>query len=146
MAGDASRENGKLGGRPKGSLEQATLDKRANAALVRQIVQKRLEPLVNAQIDNALGVSYLVLRDASGAYVRATDEAQVDAALERLNSGDESAVRFYTKEPHAGAASMLLAYAADKPVEPVEHSGPGGDAIPIEARLIAARKRIAGRE
>jgi hypothetical protein len=132
-------------GRPKGSEEQATLDKRAHRALIREAIKPHITAIIAAQVDNAKGVPYLVLRDASGAYVRATDEKQVDEALARLNAGDDSAMRFYTKEPHQGSASMLLAYAADKPVEPVEHSGPGGEAIPIEARLIAARKRIASR-
>jgi hypothetical protein len=129
-------------GRPKGSEEQATIDKRTNRALIREAARPYIEKIVRAHGENALGVSYMVLRAEDGSFVRATDEKQVDAAL----ASGTAAYRIYTKEPHQGSASMLLAYAADKPVEPVEHSGPDGTAIPIEARLIAARKRLSSRQ
>ena len=140
MAGDISRRNGKLGGRPKGSEEPATLDKKANRALIREAARPYIEKIVRAQAENALGVSYLVLRDpVSGAYVRATDESAVDAAL--LAGPD--AFRVYTKEPHQGSASLVLAYAADKPVEPVEVTGADGGPVEVSAILHAARERLA---
>jgi hypothetical protein len=122
---ETSRENGRLGGRPPGSEEQATIDKRANRAVIRELVKQHLAPIVAAQADNAKGVSYLVLRAPDGSFVRATDEKQLDAAL----ASGEAAFRIYTKEPHHGSASMLLAYAADKPVEPMEVSGADGGPV-----------------
>ena len=61
--GQASRENGKKGGRPKGSLGPEQLDKIAARELVRKRVTERLDALLDAQIDNALGISYMVTRD-----------------------------------------------------------------------------------
>jgi hypothetical protein len=127
-------------GRPKGSEEQATLDKRANRALIREAAKPHIARIVQAQAENAVGVSYMVLRDpVSGAYVRATDEQAVDAAL----AAGPDAFRIYTKEPHSGSAAMVLAYAADKPVEAVELSGPDGGPVEISAILHAARERLA---
>ena len=74
-----------------------------------------------------MGVQYMVLRAPDGSFVRATDVKQLDAAL----ASGEAAFRIYTKEPHQGSASMLLAYAADKPVEPVEVTGAEGGPLVI---------------
>lgn len=129
MPGDSSRENGKLGGRPKGALNLRTLsanEQKAEARqVIRELVAEMVPEIVQAQAENALGISYLVIRDKNGSYVEATNKAQVDAALA---SGGES-FRIYTRQPHQASASMLLAYAADKPVEPVEVSGEGGGPV-----------------
>ena len=53
---------------------------------------------------------------------------QVKAAL--ASGGD--AFRLYTRQPHQASAAMLLAYAADKPVEPVEVSGDGGGPVKFQ--------------
>jgi hypothetical protein len=126
-------------GRPKGSEEQATLDKRANRALIREAAKPYIERIVQAQADNALGVNYIVLRQPDGSYARATDVEALDAAL----AAGEGAFKVYTKEPHQGSASLVLAYAADKPVEAVELSGPDGGPVEISAILHAARERLA---
>jgi len=118
-------------GRKPGTEEQAALDKRTNRALIRAAAQPYIERVVASQAESALGVSYMLLRDASGAYVRATDAAAVDEALKRLADGDNSAIKIYTKEPHTPAATLLLAYAADKPVEPVEVTGPEGGPLVV---------------
>lgn len=121
-------------GPKKGSQHAATIsaheEKQITRSVIREHIRSHIPAIIAAQVDNAKGVPYLILRDpATGAYVRATDEKQVDEALARYNAGDESALKFFTKEPHQGSASMLLAYAADKPVEPVEHSGEGGGPV-----------------
>lgn len=136
MGGNASRQNGKKGGRPPGAKNAATIsaneEKQIARSVIRQHIQEHIPAIIAAQIDNAKGVPYLVLRDSSGAYVRATDEKQLDAAIAAYNAGDTNVLKFYTKEPHATSASMLLAYAADKPVEPVEVSGEGGGPVVVK--------------
>ncbi len=83
---------------------------------------------MQAQTENALGITYMVIRDKNGSYVEATNEAQVKAAL--ASGGD--AFRLYTRQPHQASAAMLLAYAADKPVEPVEVTGPEGGPLVVK--------------
>ena len=53
----------KKGGRPKGSYGPEQLDKIAMRERVRARVNQRMDEMVDAQIDNALGIKYLVTRD-----------------------------------------------------------------------------------
>lgn len=130
--GDASRENGKKGGRPKGALSKTTLSANEQKAIAREVIRAHITAhipaIIEAQKDNALGVQYLVVRDKNGSYVEATNAAQVQAALKA--GGD--AFRVFTRQPHQGSAAMLLAYAADKPVEPVEMTGAEGGPLVVK--------------
>lgn len=121
--GDASRRNGKLGGRPPGAPNVATISANEQKQLAREVIREHIREhipaIVKAQTENALGITYMVIRDKNGSYVEATNQAQVHAAL--AAGGD--AFRLYTRQPHQAAAAMLFAYAADKPVEPIEISG-----------------------
>lgn len=132
MPGDASRENGKLGGRPPGALNAATLSANEQKHIARQAIRdyisSHIPAIVEAQVGNALGVSYLTLRRPDGSFAEATDEAQVKAAL----AAGTEAFRIYTRQPHQGSAAMLLAYAADKPVEPVEVTGAEGGPLTVK--------------
>ena len=119
-------------GRPKGAKNIATLraneQKEIAREAIRGYIREHIPELIRAQVENGLGISYMVLRNKDGSYTEATNAAQVTAAL--AAGGD--AFRIYTRQPHHGSAGMLLAYAADKPVEPVEHSGEGGGPIQIQ--------------
>lgn len=115
-------------GRPKGSEEQATIDKRTNRALIRAAVTPHIEKLVNSHVANACGVSFMRLRYPDGRFANATDEKQIDAAI----AAGASWFEIFTQQPHQASASMLLAYAADKPVEPVEVSGEGGGPVVVK--------------
>lgn len=115
-----------------GSHRKSTLSANEQKHLAREVIREHIKQhipqIIQAQVENAIGVPYMVLRASDGSFVRATDVKQVDAAL----AAGESAFKLYTKEPHTAAASMLLAYAADKPVEPVEMAGKDGG--PLEIR------------
>ena len=123
--GQASRENGKKGGRPKGSLGPEQLDKIAMRELVRQRVGERLDELVDAQIANALGISYLVTRDKrTGKFIR------VGPAMASAN---EETIQVWQKDPNVHACIDLLNRAMDKPAEQsqqLEHTGK--DSGPLE--------------
>lgn len=116
-------------GRPKGttgiqhkSTISAHEEKQITRSVIREHIREHIPAIIRAQVENAIGVPYMVLRAPDGSFVRATDEKQVDAAL----AAGEASYKIYTKEPHTAAATMLLAYAADKPVEPVEVTGSEG--------------------
>ena len=127
--GQASRENGKKGGRPKGSLGPEQLDKIAMRELVRQRVGERLDELVDAQIANALGISYLVTRDKrTGKFIR------VGLAMASAN---EETIQVWQKDPNVHACIDLLNRAMDKPAEQsqqLEHTGKDREPITIIVR------------
>jgi hypothetical protein len=118
-------------GRPVGSPSKATISANEQKAIAREVIREaireQIPDIVRAQAENALGISYMVLRRPDGSYTEATDVAQLRAAL----AAGDSAFRIYTRQPHQGSAAMLLAYAADKPVEPVEMTGEGGGPIVV---------------
>ena len=119
-------------GRPRGSPNKATISAHEEKAITRSVIREHIREyipdIIRAQRENAMGVQYMVLRAPDGSFVRATDVKQLDAAL----ASGEAAFRIYTKEPHQGSASMLLAYAADKPVEPVEVTGAEGGPLLVK--------------
>lgn len=132
MAGRGGKQPG--AGRPKGSPNKATISANEEKAIARATIREHIighiPAIIRAQVENAKGVQYMVLRAPDGSFVRATDEKQVDAAL----ASGELAYRIYTKEPHTAAASMLMAYAADKPVEPVEQQVTHDGKLTIEIK------------
>lgn len=119
-------------GRPPGALNKTTLAAAEQKALAREVIREHVKnhipAIIEAQIANSVGINYLVVRDKNGSYVEATNEAQVKAALR--SGGD--AFRVYTRQPHQASAAMLLAYAADKPVEPVEMTGQDGGPVEVK--------------
>ena len=122
-------------GRPKGTTgiqHKPTIAAAEQKAIAREVIRDHIRghipAIIQAQVENAIGIPYMVLRAPDGSFVRATDEKQVDAALAAGNT----AFKLYTKEPHTAAASMLLAYAADKPVEPLEVTGEGGGPLVVK--------------
>lgn len=125
MAGNGGKRPG--AGRPKGSESPHTLAKRANRERIRALVERDIDPLIQAQKANALGVSYMILRHKDGSFARATDVKQIDAAC----AAGAEAFQIFTQQPNQQSAAMLLGYAADKPVEPVEISGEDGGPLEI---------------
>jgi hypothetical protein len=97
----------------KGQKHQGTLEKDAAREALRQQITARLEPITDAQLDHAAGVSYMVLRNTDGTYTRATNVEQVDAAL----AVGETAFKLFTQAPNPQAYNTLLAYAVDRPKE-----------------------------
>lgn len=140
MKSKSSRHGGKRdgAGKPKGHQAQATLDKIAARDFVRQKVTAQLGPLLDAQLANAQGLSYLVTRDkATGKFVRVTE------AMARATK-DEDVIEVWEKDPSVHAFTYLLDRALDRPAEqeiPIRVRNE--DAEKRVARLVAARKRVA---
>lgn len=122
-------------GRPKG---QQTLDKEAARELVRQKVYKELAPLLEAQIENAKGLKYLVTRDKkTGKFIRVTEAM----AKSKLADGEEI-IEVWEKDPSVQAFTDLLNRALDKPKEQEQEIRLTGE-VELIQKLIAGRKRAA---
>lgn len=126
MAKGGKREGA---GRPKGSEEQSTIEKREMRAFIREKVRARQSELVDAQLDNAIGVYVMSIRNEDGTFTVADTEEQIRAGLAVSGS---SLVRIYARQPNQPSGATMLAYAADKPVEPVEVSGEGGGPLVVK--------------
>ena len=135
----------KTGGMQKGYKAPATLAKEAAREAVRQRITERMIPIVDAQIDSALGISHFMLRDkATGQWERLTDPDQIVKALNDPKAKQGSTFLVYTKDPNNNAARDMLAYAIDKPREQVQElKVEGSDSL--VAALLAGRARAAAK-
>ncbi len=119
------------GGMPEGHKTAKTIEKEAARTLLRNMVIERLQPLVDAQMSNAMGLKYMVLRDKkTGKFVRLGKDA-----LEKLVSQDQESleqVEIWEKDPNVTAFTDLLNRAIDKPIEPVEVEHSGGISVKWE--------------
>lgn len=112
MARGGKREGA---GRKKGPQ---TLDKIAARELARALVTAELGPLIEAQIANAKGIAYLVVRDKkTGKFLRVGK-----GRAEKLKP-DEEIIEIWEKDPSVQAFTDLLNRALDKPAEQVKLTG-----------------------
>ena len=127
-------------GRPKGSKDASTLSKEQAREATRKLIMRKLAPLVDAQIANAMGIKYLVIRDKkTGKFIRVTETM----AVAKLASGEEI-VEIWEKDPSVPAFTDLMNRALDKAKEqPQEIELTSGDVI--TQRLETGRKRAADR-
>ena len=133
----------KTGGKPKGYKFPATLAKEAAREAARVRITERMIPIIDAQIDNAVGISHFMLRDkTTGEWKRLSDPDQIERAMNDPKAEFGSTYLIYTKDPNTNAARDMLAYAIDKPKEQqMEIQVAGSDAL-IQA-LIEGRARAA---
>lgn len=136
----------KTGGKPKGYKAPATLAKEAAREAARVRITERMIPIIDAQIDSAVGISHFMLRNKStGQWERLTDPEQIVAALNDPRAEFGSTYLIYTKDPNSQAAREMLDRALDKPKEQLQElKVEGGDAL-IQA-LYAGRERAAKRK
>ena len=119
----------KTGGRQTGvqnhDTAQKKLDAEARLMALRDLVSRELEGMVQAQVEHAKGVSYMVLRNSDGTFTRATDEKQIDAAC----AVGASAFRIFTQAPNTSAFADLLNRTFGKPAERIEMTGRDGEPL-----------------
>ena len=102
-------------GPKKGAVYQKTLDKVAAREALRAIVIRDMDKLVRAQLQNALGLSHLFMRDETGKFVQITDPKMIETVL---NAGEEGKYFYiHTKDPSIQAFTDLMNRALDKPAE-----------------------------
>jgi hypothetical protein len=131
MPGDASRKNGAKGGRPKGRKNNATLEREAVSAEVRQRIMRNADRLVTAQLSVAEGCSFLFRREKNGKYAPVKDET----AIAKFLNGEldpEAYEYIYTERPNNFAIQDMLNRALGKPVEQVDHKHTGPDGGPVQ--------------
>lgn len=105
-------------GRKKGYKEKQTLDKEAAREFLRERVKARLGPMVDAQIDTACGIKYLVAREKkSGKFKRMTE---ADAILKLGQESETEVIEIWEKDPSTPAFTDLLNRTLDRPVEQVQ--------------------------
>lgn len=110
-------------GRPVGSgpriIEKALLREQ-----VRALILPHIQPLIESQIANAKGLSYLVTRDKkNGKFIRVTEAM---AKLKQEQTENEEIIEVWEKDPSVQAFTDLLNRLIDKPAEQeqqVEHTG-----------------------
>jgi len=140
-------------GPKKGAKYAKTVAKEQAREIARQIITEKLEPLIDAQIANALGIRHLIMRDPATSKLVATDtddprvaEAQIDAAMKSGN-----AVWIYTKDPNVRAITELLDRAIDKPAQQTRLTGMDDGPVlikwqdEIDKRIAEGRQRAARR-
>jgi hypothetical protein len=105
-------------GKPKGTKNAKTLEKEAIREHIRQRVVRDLDPMLDAQIDNAKGIKHFMKRDPkTGKFERLTDPDQIVAALNADGAEEGSSYWIYAKDPSPQSWTDLANRAADKPKE-----------------------------
>ena len=151
-----ARENGKKGGRPKGTKTKLTLEKEAVMKAWKQRVFAFADRLLDSQMTLATGQMFLYRIDKefiptgkgpSGGYYRkkkpvlVEDEWEVRAYIEREAEGanpdddDDGGSAYYyitVKEPNNQAIDSMLDRAGGKATNSVEISGTDGGPLTVE--------------
>lgn len=122
-------------GRKKGVK---TLDKEMARQRLRELVLAKMDPLVEAQVKHAQGISYLVYRDPRGGKFT---KVEPDADLEKLQEGGGKVIEVWSKEPSVQAFTDLMNRAIDKPAETVNATMVVS--TKVEDRIKAGRDRLA---
>lgn len=105
------------GARPGAGRKKGTngLEKEAARAMLRAMVTANMGPLVEAQIQNAKGIKFLMVRELmSGKFVKVGKDA-----AEKLDPTQEI-IEVWEKDPSVQAFTDLMNRALDKPVEMVQ--------------------------
>lgn len=99
-------------GPKKGSKHASTITKEQAREALRQIVLREMEGLVSAQMAQAKGLSYMVVRDkASGKFLRVAEDQAKNL------KPDEQVIEIWEKDPSVQAFTDLMNRALDKPKE-----------------------------
>lgn len=142
-----ARENGKKGGRPKGSKSKATLEKEAVLAALRQRILKKMEPIFEAQFSLVRGVAYMYrIEEHKGGrkeHVLVTDPNEIGRVLEKIHVGEAGTVdeKYYyitVKAPDNRAIDSMLDRVFGKSTQAI--SGPDGGPIALKGVSITVRK------
>jgi len=118
-------------GRPKGTKNASTITKEEAREALRRAVLEEMRDMIAAQVAQAKGLKYLVVREKkTGKFVRVTE------AMAKAKSGEtdtEETIEVWEKDPSTPAFTDLMNRALDKPKEQEqEHVVSGGIVIKWE--------------
>lgn len=116
MPSGGKRENTPPPPSRTGQKWASTLAKEAVRELVRQAVTAHMPELIDAQVAQARGLRYMVVRDRAGKFVRIPDGITPEA-LDALLGDEGAVVEVWTKDPSTPAFTDLMNRAIDKPKE-----------------------------
>jgi hypothetical protein len=132
-------------GRPKGTLNASTINKEQAREALARVVMAHMEDLVGAQIANAKGLKYLIVRNAkTGKFERVTEE-RMKELLESGNDAELERLEVWQKDPSVQAFTDLMNRALDKPKEQEQEIRISGEVEIVAVKLQEARKRLAAR-
>ncbi len=152
MPGQASKENGKKGGRPKGRKNEATIEKERELNAVKQRIMKNAQRIIDSQLSLSQGQQFLYRIDTNKKGIKSkpvliTDSEEIANYLDGEFGDGESLnteTEYYfitTKEPNNMAADSMLNRAFGKPTENMELTGKDGQPLVIEISETIAKKR-----
>lgn len=131
----------RVGGMPKGFRYPETINKLEGKARLRELVLAELDPIVRGLIAKAKGVNHMMLRDPeSGQWIRLTEQAQIEAALNAEGAEEGKTFWIHSKDPDTQAAADLLNRAIGKPTEEIAMEVTVNE--PLGQKLKAARERL----
>lgn len=127
------KPTGRPPGRPKGlkdsptsrrgaAKRQKVMEQAAAAEFTRQYITARLEPILEAQLDNAVGIKYLMARDRKGGRWKRLESLPKPG--QQVGTDDEI-VEVYAKDPSVHAAVELLMRALGKARDTVDLNARG---------------------
>lgn len=141
MAGSASRQNGRKGGRPKGAKSQATIEREAVLAEYRKRVCQQAQRLLDAELSVAFGCSYLYRKPKEGKKGEprkvelVTDEVTIRRYLDGDLDHDEHDFYFITTDkPDSLTIRNVMDRTFDRPAQRMELAGDGGG--PLLTRVV----------
>lgn len=121
---------------PKGYKTRKTMDKEQAREMLRQLVKESLRPMTEAQIANASGLKFLVLREKkSGKFIKRITDVEGEITLDP----EKEIVEVWAKDPSVQAFTDLLNRTLDKPVETLQASV---TVTGLDERIRAARARV----
>jgi hypothetical protein len=116
-------------GKPKGYKHQGTLEKEEARKLLRARVFAQLAPMIDAQIENAKGLKYLVVRDKkTGKFLRVTEAM---AKEKQQQSDREEVIEVWEKDPAIHAFDALVSQAIGKAPQHIELTGADGGPVRV---------------
>lgn len=116
-------------GPKKGAKYAPTIQKEQAREALRQLVLKDMARLVASQMSNAMGISFLVVREkASGKFLRVGK-----GRAEKLNPTEEI-IEIWEKDPSVQAFTDLMNRAIDKPAEQMKVTGDDGGPVEVVFR------------
>ena len=108
------------GGARPGSGPKKGFEKERARQKLRELVWAKMDAMIAAQVDNAAGIKYLVVREKkTGKFVRVT-ESMAKVKLNTTTGQEEEVVEVCEKDPNVYAFADLMNRTIDKPTETVD--------------------------